>query len=136
MIDTYDMDTMLFRALNTADIIDIISGGIYKSDDRPADSELEDICINTIDVTHEFTPQIGTSNVNIYTCDKENNVKGKAVWQPDKAKLSELTKAVMAKIKSTRIEGVKMYATHQTLLSEQSIHQHFTNIKVQWNIQI
>lgn len=136
MVDTYDLDTMLFKAMNTDDITTLISGGIYKSDDRPADSELEDICINTIDVTTEYTPQIGTSNINIYACDNEIKINGKVVWQPNKAKLSELTKAIMAKLKSTRIKGVKMYPTHQRLLGEQGIHQHFTNIKVQWNIQI
>lgn len=62
-----DTDDMLYKLLRRA--IDekkiAINGVLCQETDRPADSQTEDIVVNTIAISHD-KPQDGTSNVNIY----------------------------------------------------------------------
>ena len=81
MKTSFDIDTIVFRMLNVPTVKNAISGGIYKGDDRPEDSQDEDICINTISSTQDFLPQIATSNVNIYVADVPKKVKGKSMMK-------------------------------------------------------
>ena len=77
MKTTFDTDSILFRLLNGSPLKTEINGGIYCGDDRPENSELEDVCINSIDLTQDYLPQLGTSNVNIYVSDTTKKIAGK-----------------------------------------------------------
>ena len=66
MKTTFETDTLLFSLLRESPVSAAINGGIYVGDDRPDDSVKEDIVVNSIDLTQDYLPQIGTSNVNIF----------------------------------------------------------------------
>ena len=71
MKTTFDTDSILYNILLNSPLKNAISGGFYLGEDRPDDSEEEDVVINSIVLSQDYHPQIGTSNVNIYAPDKK-----------------------------------------------------------------
>lgn len=135
MKTSFDIESILFKLLNNSNVKNTIDGGIYNQDDRPDDSTSEDVLINTITLTQDFLPQIATSNVNIYVCDKNKRINGKEQLKPDKTRLNALTKMVMEVLRSARIMGLKIIPESKTMLAEPSVKQHYVNIRISWNIQ-
>ncbi|MDR1348316.1 MAG: hypothetical protein LBJ63_07845 [Prevotellaceae bacterium] len=136
MLTSFDTDNILFQALNVDEVKTTITGGIYNEVERPDNSEKEDITINTITVTRTFSPQSGTSNVNIYVPDLKLNIKGQEQRKINKARLQELTELVITKLETANVQGVVFWVSNQTTLKEQGIYQHYTNLRIGWNIQI
>jgi ribosome-binding factor A len=112
-----------------------ISGNIYVGDDRPDDSEDEDIVVNSIDLTQDYLPQIGTSNVNIYVKDMPVKIDGKQQMKANRTRLKALSEKTIKALKSAKIPGLLFTVDNQAVLSEPSIKQHFVNIRISWNIQ-
>lgn len=133
--NSFDTDTILFQLLKNSPVKNAISGGIYVGDTRPADSEEEDICVNTIDLTQEYLPQVGTSNINIYVKDIDVKIGNKPQRQANRQRLKILTTKVLEVVRGSNIEGLEMIVRSQTILCEPSINQHFVNIRIDWNIQ-
>ena len=108
---SFDTDSLLYGILSRSPLKAALSGGIYVGDDRPADSMAEDVVINTITLTQEYHPQQGVSNVNVYVSDKAVRIGAKEQFVADRVRLKMLTDMA---------DGVR---------------QHFTNVRVSWNIQ-
>ena len=95
MKQVFDTDTTLFQTLsNYPALTSELSGGVYLRQ-RPDNSEAEDIVINTITLTQEFAPQLGTSNVNIYVKDITVTHDGKSSKMPNVTRLRTLSGIVM-----------------------------------------
>lgn len=135
MKTTFDTDAILFSLLRESPVSAAISGGIYVGDDRPDDSEKEDIVVNSIDLTQDYLPQIGTSNVNIYVPDKNVKIGGKQQLQANRTRLKELSEMAIKTLRDANITGLKIILGSQHVLDEPSVKQHFVNIRVDWNIQ-
>lgn len=135
MKTSFDIDKIVFDLLSNSVVKDAISGGIYFRNDRPDNSNKEDIVINTITMTQDFLPQMVTSNVNIYVADQLRRIEKTEQWKPNHKRLSELTKMVVEVLRGSRIEGLKLIPESQSVLQEASIKQHFSNIRISWNIQ-
>lgn len=135
MKTTFDTDTILFSLLRDSPVSTAITGGIYVGDDRPDDSAKEDIVVNSIDLTQDYLPQIGTSNVNIFVPDKIVTIGGKQQLKANRIRLKELSNMVIETLKNANITGLKIILANQTILTESSINQHFVNIRIDWNIQ-
>lgn len=138
MKTTFDLETLMFQILNTPEVTDIINGGVYKSGDRPDDSELEDVEINTIDLTTDSLPQIATTNVNCYVPDERVQMNGKMQYKKRRRRLESIAKVVLAVLKKNagkRIDGCIYSIQAQTTLNLTEIHQHYVNIRISWNIQ-
>lgn len=133
MKSAFDTDAILFDLLNgnTA-----IKGGVYVGDDRPEDSTDEDIVVNTIDLPQDCLPQIGTSNINIYTADTSKKIKGKVQVSANRTRLKALANKVMAIVRKANITGLKAIPGNMTIMYEPTTKQHFVNIRIDWNIQI
>lgn len=136
MKTSFDIDKIMLDLLRESPVKDAISGGIYFQNDRPDNSNKEDIVINTITMTQDFLPQIATSNVNIYVADKPRQIEKTEQWKPNHKRLSELTKMVVEVLRGSRIEGLMLIPESQSVLQEASIKQHFCNIRMAWNILI
>lgn len=136
MKTSFDIDKIVLDLLRKSPVKDAINGGIYFQNDRPDNSNKEDIVINTITMTQDFLPQIATSNVNIYVADQPRRIEKVEQWKPNHKRLSELTKLVVDVLRSSRIDGLKLIPESQSILQEASIKQHFCNIRVVWNIQV
>jgi len=130
MKDSFDVDVVLFSLLKGSPASMVINGGIYTGDDRPDDSELEDIVIRNISLTQDCHPQTGVSNVNIYARDREVTIFGRKQLKADRKRLDELSKAVLQVLRDARIAGFGLVIENQTVLAEASVKQHFTNIRV------
>lgn len=128
----FDTDAILFRLLNGKTSI---KGGVYVGEERPENSTDEDIVVNTIDLECDALPQVGTSNINIYVSDTTKTVKGKKQVSTNRVRIKQLTQEVLNVIKNTVIPGVKATPSTQTLMNEPNTHQHFMNIRIDWNIQ-
>jgi hypothetical protein len=137
MITSFDTDDILFKVLSgNAALKAAISGGIYPESERPDNSEKEDICINTITVTRNYTPQSGTSNVNIYVPDLRLKIDGQEQRKIDRERLREITNQVISIIEAARIEGFAFWIANETVIKEPEIYQHYTNLRIEWNILI
>lgn len=135
MKTTFDTDAILFSLLQNSPVKNAINGGIYVGDDRPNDSDKEDIVVNSIDLTQDYLPQIGTSNVNIFVPDKNVKIAEKQQLQAKRTRLKELSAMAMKTLRGANITGLKLILGSQTVLEEPSVKQHFVNIRIDWNIQ-
>lgn len=134
MKQTFDTDSILYQILNDSPaILSAISGGVY-IDERPDGSEAEDIVVNTIDLTQEYAPQLGTSNVNIHVSDIDVQINGVQQKKKNRERLKSLTTIVLDALKSAKIEGLAIIVTNQTTIKEPTINQHYVNIRVDWVI--
>jgi hypothetical protein len=136
MITSFDTDDILFAVLSaSSELKAAISGGIYHEAERPDSSEKEDICINTITVTRNYTPQSGTSNVNIYVPDLKLRIKGQEQRKANRERLRELTNLVIAALEAANVNGVMFWVANETAIKEPAIYQHYVNLRIEWNIQ-
>lgn len=128
----FDTDGILFRLLNGKTSI---NGGVYVGDDRPEDSEDEDIVINTIDLESDALPQIGTSNINVYVTDTSKRIKGKMQISANRTRLESLTHEVLKIVQNAVLPGIKAIPKSAIIMNEPNTKQHFMNIRIDWNIQ-
>lgn len=135
MKTTFDTDAILFDLLSKSPVKNAISGGIYVGDDRPDNSTDEDIVVNSITLTQDYLPQIGTSNVNIYVADSNKKIKGKQQLKANRTRLKSLSEKAMEVLRGARITGLKLIPTSQVILAEPDVKQHYVNIRIEWNIQ-
>lgn len=135
MKQLFDTDSILYGILSKSPVKNAISGSIYVGDDRPDDSEDEDIVVNSIDLTQDYLPQIGTSNVNVYVKDTPKKIKGKQQMKANRTRLKALSEKTMTALRGAIVPGLKFTIENQAILAESSIKQHFVNIRISWNIQ-
>jgi len=128
----FDTDGILFRLLNGKTSI---NGGVFVGDDRPEDSEDEDIVINTIDLESDALPQIGTSNINVYVTDTSKRIKGKMQISANRTRLESLTHEVLKIVHNAVLPGIKAIPKSAIIMNEPNTKQHFMNIRIDWNIQ-
>ena len=132
MKTSFDTDAILFQLLNGKTSI---NGGVYTNDDRPENSEKEDIVVNTIDLSQDSFPQIGTSNVNIYVPDSTKRIKGKEQIVANRIRMKSLTNEIIAILRKANVNGLKLIPGNMSTMYEPRIKQHFVNIRIYWNIQ-
>lgn len=135
MKSSFDTDAMIFGLLSTSPMKNAIDGYFYVGDTRPADSKDEDVVINTISLTQDFLPQIATTNVNVYVPDMEVKIKGKNQMQANRTRLKALSDKAMEMLRNAKFEGIKIVIESQNILAEPNTKQHFSNIRISWNIQ-
>lgn len=133
MKTSFDTDAILFGMLDKKTSI---KGGCYVGDDRPENSVDEDIVVNTIDLAQDTLPQIGTSNINIYTADTSKKIRGKMQVSANRTRLKVLTNEVLAIVRAANIKGLKAIPGNISIMYEPLTKQHFVNIRIDWNIQI
>ena len=128
----FDTDGILFALLDGKTSI---KGGCYVGDDRPENSANEDIVINTIDLAQDTLPQIGTSNINIYTTDTSKKIKAKMQVSANRTRLKALANEVLAIVRKANVDGLTITPGNMTIMYEPNTKQHFINIRIDWNIQ-
>lgn len=130
MKTTFDLNTMMYMFLKTLNMA--ITGDIYK-DERPDGSALEDIVVNTIDLTADYAPQIATSNINIHVPDLDLTIDGRPQKKEDMARLSELTDTILTAIRGHHFDDCGTIVQSQVVLKDEEVAgQHYTNIRIGW----
>lgn len=131
-----DTDDTLFQILNASAALKAeLTGGIYVLGERPDGSEKEDIVVNNLFINHTI-PQTGTSNVNIHVPDMTLTIGGKQQHKANRERLRTLTALVLEALKAANIQGLAIRITNETIIKEPNIPEHYTNVRVDWNIQI
>lgn len=102
--------------------------------ERPDGSVKEDIVVNTITLTQESLPQLGTSNVNIHVPDMDVKISGIPQKKANRPRLKALTTIVLSVLTSARVAGLKFRVTTQTTIAEPELSQHFVNLRIEWSI--
>jgi hypothetical protein len=134
MITGFDTDNILFRTLSASSELKAeISGGIYTESERPDNSEKEDITVNTVTVTGNM-PQRGTSNVNIHVPDLKLKIHGQEQRKINRERLQKITDMAVSILETARVEGLAFWISNETLIKEPAIYQHYTNLRIEWNI--
>ena len=134
MKQTYDIESIVYQALRSNQtLVNELNGGVYLGQ-RPVNSEKEDVVINTIALTQEFKPQLGTSNINIHVADKVVTIGGAQQKMEDRVRLKQLSELVLTTIRAGIVKGMKMVVENQSTLKEPEISQHFVNIRINWII--
>lgn len=130
-----DTDAIMFRSLIRGGVKDVIDGGVYVGDSRPLNSTKEDVVVNTIDVQADSFPQVATTNVNIFVPDMEATIDGRLQVVANRERLKLISAVVRNIVNTMRVDGVKFYVTNEVVLNEQSLNQHYVNLRISWNIQ-
>lgn len=134
MIQTYDTDAIIYGILKASqEVTSAIGGGIYAGQ-RPDGSQADDIVVNTISLTQEYEPQIGTSNVNIHVKDIDIKTGSVTMKVEDRTKLKTITGHVLTALRAAKIQGLTLTVTSQNTIREPEINQHFVNIRIDWSI--
>lgn len=135
MKTTFDANAIMVELLNNAKVNETFSGEIYVDGSRPLNSKHEDIVVNVVALQADALPQAATSNINIYVPDKVVKIDGKNQPVADIARLKEITDTILGVIRSTTIPGLSITPISQTILEEPTLKQHYSNIRINWNIQ-
>ena len=134
MLLSFDTDDILYQVLAASDALKAtLSGGIYNTD-RPDNSDKEDIAINTIAVNGSM-PQGGTSNVNIHVSDLCLTIKGQVQRKVNRERLREIVGLVMSVLEAASVEGLLFWVSNEVTIAEPAVNQHYTNLRIEWNIQ-
>jgi hypothetical protein len=131
-----DTDDILYRLITKAvkDGVVTISGIVCPQDERPDDSEKEDIVINTISITHD-KPQTGTSNVNIYAKDKRVRISGKEQYKCNRERLRIIGDALVDYLEKQNVADLELWIESDTVMKELEVRQHYRNLRISWFIQ-
>jgi hypothetical protein len=131
---SFDTDDILFEILTASgELKAAINGGIYVQGERPDNSEREDVVINNIVISHAY-PQGGTSNVNIHVADLKRKIKGQEQRKADRERLRFLTGIVAGTLKAANVQGLTFWIENETVIKEPAVSQHYTNLRINWNI--
>jgi hypothetical protein len=130
---TYDTDAILLQILRASDLTGNLTGGVYAGD-RPDNSAVEDVTINTLPLSQDFLPQVGTSNVNIHVPDLYVTIGGVKQKKENRARLGTLTGIALQAIRETAVPGLSLTVSSQTTIVEVDISQHYVNIRIDWSI--
>ena len=135
-MQSIETDDILFEVLNaSAELKAALSGGIYVQGERPDNSGKEDVVINNLFLSHEV-PQNGTSNVNIHVPDKKVRIGRTEQFKANRERIRKLTAIVLSVLKSASITGLSIRVSTETVIKEPNISEHYSNLRVEWNIQI
>lgn len=131
MKTTLDILLILYKVIsNTSSITSTISGGVYK-EQRPVNSDKEDIVIECESITGEQLQECSPT-IKIHVPNKPvfiDNIQD--LNQPDNDRINELTTLVLGTVKEYYNNNYWFYAEGQSLVPED--HEHYTNIKIKFN---
>lgn len=129
MMTTLDIIDVLYQRLNITAIRTQITGGVFKQS-RPLNSGNSDIVISCLPVTGDQM-QSAVANVNIHVPNPTININGKQDdTQPDFGMLRFLTQLVIGYLKDDSTEDYYFDVQQQNIFSEDSIKEHYSNIRV------
>lgn len=128
MISTLDIMDDVYSVLYGSEIGTTITGDIYKQQ-RPIDSEVEDIVINSLPVT-PGDMQRAAVNVNIHAPDLHLKIGGASQYQPNLARLKQLTEIAIRLLDNVNTDSYHFYVGSHTIFKEDNCH--YSNIKLEF----
>ena len=134
-MQSIELDDILYRILSTSSAVTAaISGDVYVMGERPENSKLQDVVINTLTAGGENRPQIATSNVNIHVPDLKVTIGGQPQRKADRETLRTIVAAVKGALKAAQVEGLTIALGAENTIREVNAPEHYANIRVEWFI--
>lgn len=131
MKSTFDIIDILHGIVKVSALKTAVSGGLYKNNDRPDDSKLEDIVINCLPASGAQL-QTATVNVNIYVPDIMIKIDGKNQYKSNFTRLKTLATLAITLLEEIAMPGYIIKIVNQSIIKEELIHQHFINIRLEF----
>lgn len=129
---TFDQDTILYKDLTNSPLKNAISGGIYKYE-RPDNSKLEDVVINSIAITNDDI-QLGVANVNIHIPALETNIDGKPQRKPNVKRMAALTVIAIQVLKERYAKDYNYWISSQTTVNVPGSNERFINFTINFKL--
>lgn len=130
-----DTDAVMYRLISQAKKSGAVtaSGCVCLEDDRPTDSQAEDITVNTtyIDGTK---PQEAVTNVNIYVSDRPATICRRQQLVQDRQRMADIGDALLAYLEVQTVHGLEFWVESDTVMRAADVGQHFRNIRLRWSI--
>jgi hypothetical protein len=128
MKTTIDTDNVLYELLKNSSLKSAITGKVYKRQ-RPVNSVLEDVVINSLPISNEQLQQC-VSNVNVFVPDIQIVTDGVFDKVADEVRLSELS-ILAVQILTDGISGDFTWdIQQQTLIKDDESDSHYINIRI------
>ena len=102
--------------------------------ERPENSKLCDVVINTLAAGGERRPKLATSNVNIHVPDIEVRIGGQPQRKAARETIRPIVAAVTGALKAAVIPGLTISVGDETVIREVNAPEHYANIRVEWFI--
>lgn len=129
MKTTHDVEGLLYAVLYGSQIMQVISGGIYRKE-RPSNSSLEDIVINALPITGTQV-QRATANVNLHIPDKEFRIGGQTTKRPDTARSKELTDLAVSVLEAYS-QQQSYFVDRQQEIQDPATGRYYVNIRIEF----
>ena len=131
MKSTFDIIDILHGIVKVSALETAVNGDLYKNNDRPDNSILEDIVINCLPASGAQL-QTATVNVNIYVPDLMIKIGGKNQYKSNFIRLKTLATLAITLLEEIAMPGYHIEIVNQSIISEELIHQHFINIRLEY----
>lgn len=135
---TLDQDNILYKDLTNSAIKNAISGDIYKYE-RPDNSDLEDVVINSITITNDDA-QLGVANVNIHVpaidvaiLDKKTR-KYNPQRKPNLVRLQALASIAFSILKEKWGADYNYWVANQTIVNVPASNERFINFTINFKL--
>lgn len=129
---TFDQDNILYQDLNNSALKNAISGGIYKYE-RPDNSKLEDIVINSITITNDDI-QLGVANVNIHVPALEMTIDNKPQRKPNIKRMQILAQMAVNLLKANYGATYNYWIASQTTVNVPGSNERFINFTINFKL--
>lgn len=134
-MQSIELDDILYRILSASpEVAAAINGGVYVMGERPENSKLCDVVINTLAAGGELRPKLATSNVNIHVPDIEVRIGGQPQRKAARETIRPIVTAVTGALKAAVIPGLTISVGDETVIREVNAPEHYANIRVEWFI--
>ena len=134
MRDTFDIETILYKALNVPTITNVISGKVYKNS-RPLNSDKVDVVVGSLPINAEQI-QRTVANVNVHVPNLKLSIAGvQDGTQPDTATLKAVTSLVIGALTDKVFEDYYFDVQQQVLFKDETTDEHYSNIRINFFLE-
>lgn len=127
MKNTYNIVNILVGVLQDAGLT--ITGAVYRQGERPINSKLEDVVVNSLPVTNGQVQQT-VANVNAHVPNLNININGIGNAQPDLVRLETITSQVCAAVDEQYFSDHWFFVQQQSFFSE--AQETYSNIRIEF----
>ena len=134
MRDTFDIETILFKALNVPAITNVISGKVYKNS-RPLNSGKVDVVVGSLPINAEQI-QRTVANVNVHVPNLKLSISGvQDGTQPDTVTLKTVTSLVIEALTDKAFADYYFDVQQQVLFKDETTDEHYSNIRINFFLE-
>ena len=134
MRNTFDIETILYKALNVPAITNVITGKVYKNS-RPLNSDKVDVVVGSLPVNADQI-QRTVANVNVHVPNLKLSISGvQDGTQPDTVTLKTVTSLVIEALTDKAFADYYFDVQQQVLFKDETTDEHYSNIRINFFLE-